>query len=462
MSSVETNELMISVAGIRGIVGRALTPEVALRYARAYGTYCLQGKDCKGERPKVLLARDTRPSGVMIRHAVLAGLLDTCCEVIDLGIAATPTLQLAIFHHQADGAVAITASHNPGEWNALKFFRPNGMYLNKASGQEFLDLSARGELRRSRWDQLGTWTEDDEATRRHIDRIETLVNVPLIRQRKFKVALDCCNGAGSVITPLLLKELGCEPILVNCDVSGDFPHNPEPVNENLYQLCSVVKDRGADVGFAHDADVDRVAVVMENGEPIGEDYSLVLATAYVLSKKKGPVVTNLSTTQAMDDLATRYGCELHRTPIGDVNVSEKMHEVGAVVGGEGNGGVVLPDVQFARDGVAALALILEALADSGKKMSELAAELPRYPIIKRVVHFPREKLPAAWDDLLQFMEAAKVDDRDGLRFVWDHRWVHVRPSGTEPFVRIIAEARKRSEAEGLCDLVAQRLEQLSH
>ncbi|MBI3921898.1 MAG: phosphoglucosamine mutase [Armatimonadetes bacterium] len=458
---MHSNELMISVAGIRGVVGTALTPELALKFARAYGSFCRRGGSRTGARPKVLLARDTRPSGEMLRHAVLAGLIDTCCDVIDLGIAATPTLQLAILHHQAEGAVAITASHNPGEWNALKLFRPNGMYLNKENGGEFLALYASEGYARCRWDQLGTVSEDVEATRRHLDRIETLVNVALIRQRNFKVALDCCNGAGGVITPRLLKELACDVIPINCDLTGDFPHNPEPVNENLAELCTTVKQHGADVGFAHDADVDRVAIVTDQGQPVGEDYSLVLATAYMLAKTKGPVVTNLSTTQAMDDLARQYGCAIHRTPIGDVNVSEKMKEVSAVVGGEGNGGVILPQIQYARDGIGALALILEYLATSGKSMSELNAELPRYCIVKRVMEFPRERMELAWSDLRQFAHAEEVDERDGLKFIWTGRWVHIRPSGTEPLIRIIAEASTVSDANSLCDTMMQRLEKIA-
>ncbi|OIO94012.1 MAG: phosphoglucosamine mutase [Armatimonadetes bacterium CG2_30_59_28] len=457
VSVTEIDELMISVAGIRGVVGLALTPETTLRFARAYGTFCRKGRESPRDRPKVLVARDTRPSGEMLHHSVLAGLLDTCCEVIDLGIAATPTLQLAIFHHEADGAVAITASHNPQEWNALKFFQPNGMYLNKVKGKQFLDLTEAGEFTRCRWDTLGTWTEDTEATRRHLDRIETLVDVTAIRRRKLKVVLDCCNGAAGVISPLLLRELGCERVLINCDLTGHFPHSPEPVKENLAQLCQAVRESGADVGFAHDPDVDRIAVVTEKGEAVGEEYSLVLSTAYVLSKVQGPVVTNLSTTQTMRDLAVQHGCEMHWTPIGDVNVSEKMKEVGAVIGGEGNGGVILPEIQYARDGVGALALLLEYLATSGKSMSALIDELPRYAIVKRTVQFPRDRIHQAWDELQQTISADEVDDRDGLKFVWETRWVHVRPSGTEPIVRVIAEAAKEAEANRLCDAVEERL-----
>jgi len=453
----QTGELMISVSGIRGVVGLALTPEITLKFARAYGTFCRQGKESPNKRPKVLVARDTRPSGAMFHHAVLAGLLDTCCEVIDLGIAATPTLQLAIFYHQADGAVAITASHNPQEWNALKFFQPNGMYLNKEKGEEFLAVVEKGEFTRSRWDTLGTWQEDTEATRRHLDRIETLVDVTAIRRRKLKVALDCCNGAASVISPLLLRELGCERVLINCDLSGHFPHSPEPVKENLGQLCEAVRESGADVGFAHDPDVDRISIVTEKGEAVGEEYSLALSTAYVLSRVRGPVVTNLSTTQIVRDLAKKHGCDIHWTPIGDVNVSEKMKEVGAVVGGEGNGGVILPDIQYARDGVGALALLLEYIATSGKPVSALIDELPKYAIVKRTVRFPRERIPQAWEALRQTFSAEAVDNRDGLKFIWQKRWVHVRPSGTEPVVRVIAEAEDDKEANELCDTVEQQL-----
>jgi phosphomannomutase len=445
---------MKGVSGIRGVVGGALTPAVALDFVLAYTTYLhAQGI----ERPKVLLARDTRPTGDMLRHAVLAGLMSAGCRIIDLGIATTPTLQLAIPHHQADGAICITASHNPVEWNALKFFQPNGMYLDKAQGNEVLrlyDEKENGSLvfACSTWQQMGTIENDEAATRRHIDKILSFVDVEAIRAKQFKVVLDGCCGAGNQISPQLIRELGCTLVHINADLSGVFPHNPEPLNENLQQLAQAVKEHGADIGFAHDADADRVGICTNEGDPIGEDYSLVWAVAHVLkNRKRGPVVTNLSTSMAVDAVAKQYDCPVHRTPVGDINVSGTMHEVGAAIGGEGNGGVIIPDIQFGRDGMAALALTLEFLAKSNTTSGELGRTIPRFHNIKSTLEFPKEHMKSLMTWLKAKEKTARIDERDGLKFEWPKdgettSWVHVRPSGTEPFVRVICEAQTAEEA----------------
>jgi phosphomannomutase len=440
--------LMISVSGVRGIVGRALTPEIICRFAQAYGCYLSQ--TYRTDKPKVLIARDTRKSGEMLRHAVLSGLLGTGCQVTDLGICATPTLQFSIPHHKADGAICITASHNPIQWNAMKFFRPNGMYLTADLGKELLDIYHGNQFTCRAWDGMGSLDEDHEAVRRHLERVLSSVDADLIRSKNFRVVVDCCNGAGTTITPTLLRRLGCEVIELNCDVYGDFPHDPEPIAANLAQLCDAVKRHGADVGFAHDADADRVSVVTEQGEALGEEYSLILAVHFILSLRKGPVATNLSTSMAIDELAGRYGCAVHRTPVGEVNVAEKMREVGAVIGGEGNGGIINPDIHLTRDGMAGLALILNLLAESKPTVSELAAAMPRFHIIKKQFRFPKEKAKELLDALRAEISSDSVDDRDGLKFLWSDRWVHVRPSGTEPIVRVIAEARDAMTMEQLC------------
>lgn len=440
---------MISVSGIRGIIGSALSPGNALDFVQAYATWLKsQGND----KPVVLLARDTRPSGEMMRHAVLAGLIGSGCRIIDLGIVATPTLQLAIPHHKADGAICITASHNPVEWNALKFFQPSGMYLDKEQGTKVIDIYNAKDFACGSWEQMGTVETDEGATQRHIDRVLELVDVEAIRAKHFHVVLDGCCGAGSAISPFVLDALGCSVAKINCDLSGIFPHNPEPVNENLTQLCDAVREHRADIGFAHDADADRVAVVTNAGEPIGEDYSLVWSVAHVLkSRKQGPVVTNLSTTMAVETVARQYGCETFRTPVGDINVSSKMKEAGAAIGGEGNGGVIIPDIQYGRDGIAALALMLEFLATSGQTSAELAHSLPHYHIIKTTVDFPKERMGTLLAWLKSKEKTARVDERDGMKFEWPREgdptsWAHIRPSGTEPFVRIICEAQTETEA----------------
>jgi len=450
VSQSHASALMISVSGIRGIIGSALSPGNALDFVQAYAAW-LKSKDIA--KPVVLLARDTRPSGEMMRHAVLAGLIGSGCRVIDLGIVATPTLQLAIPYHQADGAICITASHNPVEWNALKFFQPNGMYLDKAMGTQVIDIYNAKNFAYGNWDQMGTVEMDNEATQRHVDRILGFVNVDLIKSKHFHVVLDGCCGAGSAISPLVLDALGCSVAKINCDLSGIFPHNPEPLNENLVQLSDAVWEHGADIGFAHDADADRVAMVTNQGEPIGEDYSLVWAVAHVLkNRKQGPVVTNLSTTMAVETVAHQYDCQVHRAPVGDINVSSRMKEVGAVIGGEGNGGVIIPDIQYGRDGIAALALTLEFLATSGQTSAELARSLPHYHIIKSTVDFPKEKMGTLLTWLKSKEKTARIDERDGMKFEWPREgettsWAHIRPSGTEPFVRVICEAKTETEAK---------------
>jgi phosphomannomutase len=452
---------MKSVSGIRGVVGRGMPPAVALNFTSAYVSFLRrQGI----EQPKIVLARDTRPTGDMMRHAILAGLMAGGARVIDLGIVTTPTLQLAIPHHNADGGICITASHNPVEWNALKFFQPNGMYLDKAMGTQVLDLYDAQEKGAAKfdfvtWEGMGHVETDGGATQRHLDAVLDYVDVEAIRERKFKVVLDGCCGAGNQISPQLIRELGCELIHINADLSGVFPHNPEPLNENLVQLADAVKEHGADIGFAHDADADRVAVVTNDGEPIGEDYSVVWAIAHYLEhRKKGPVVVNLSTTMSVERVAQKHGCEGFRAPVGDVNVSGAMREHGAVVGGEGNGGVILPDFQFGRDGIVALGFMLEALALSKMTASEFNASLPRFCIVKGTVDFQvgeaRERFNRFVDWIKSREKGAKIDERDGLKMLWEENgetvaWAHIRPSGTEPFVRVICEAVDETKAKRL-------------
>ena len=440
---------MVSVSGIRGVVGDSLSPGVALDFVSSYAAYL-------GEtvaRPLVLLARDTRPTGEMMRHAALAGLLAGGARVLDLGVVSTPTLQFAIHRLGAAGAICITASHNPVEWNALKFFQPSGMYLDKAQGGEVIRINADKSFRCGDWAGMGTLEHDDrgEAIEAHLAKILSLVNVEAIRARRFKVVLDACNGAGGTISPLLLERLGCETHIINGELNGLFAHNPEPLNENMAQLMDAVKEQGADIGFAHDADADRVAIVTDAGEPIGEDYSLVWAVAHVLKNRvKGPVVTNLSTSSAVETLAGQYGCDFYRAPVGDANVSGKMLEVGAAVGGEGNGGVIWPEMQLGRDGIAAIALTLEFLALEGKSASQLHHELPRYFNLKTTHELPRELLQPLFARLKTKYPAAARDERDGLRLDFpDGSWVHVRGSGTEPIVRLILEARTQEQARAM-------------
>jgi phosphomannomutase len=452
---------MIGVSGIRGVIGTGFSPGMALDFVQAYAAWLQKSGVSK---PRILLARDTRPSGEMMKHAVLAGLIGSGCDIIDLGIVSTPTLQLAIPKLGADGAICITASHNPVEWNALKFFQSNGMYLDKAQGEAVLELHKSKDYVQSNWQQMGTVSTCDDAIGWHLQRILEFVDVEAIRARHFNVVLDCCCGAGTTISPLLLDELGCSVAKINCDLTGLFPHNPEPLNENLTQLCDAVTEHKADIGFAHDADADRVALVTDDGLPIGEDYSLVWATAHTFkNKKRGPVVTNLSTTMAIDALGREYSCPVFRAPVGDVNVSAMMKEKQAVIGGEGNGGVIMPDMQYGRDGIAALAYLLEFLALSGKSASELNKEIPRYFNIKKTIEFPREKMPLLFQWLKSKEKTARLDERDGLKLEWPREghttsWAHIRGSGTEPIMRVICEAQTHEEVERLDRKIREEIE----
>ncbi|MDF2440127.1 MAG: phosphomannomutase [Abditibacteriota bacterium] len=463
-NSSESSPLMVSVSGIRGVVGESLNPIVATEFVLAYAAWL---RDQGSARPKVLLARDTRPTGEMIRHATLSALLAGGCQVIDLGIVTTPTLQLAIGHHKADGAICITASHNPVEWNALKFFQPNGMYLDKAQGNVVIAKQAARDFNCNDWSAMGTIESDEAATRRHLDKVLSAVDVEAIRAKNFKVVLDGCCGAGNRISPTLLRELNCTLIHINEDFSGHFPHNPEPLNENLQQLAQAVKEHGADIGFAHDADADRVGICTNEGEPIGEDYSLVWAVAHVLkNRNRGPVVTNLSTTMAVDAVARQFDCEVFRTPVGDINVSGKMHAVGAAIGGEGNGGVIIPDIQFGRDGIAAIALTLEFLAKSDMSSGDLGRTIPRFFNIKSTLQFPRERLDALRMWLKSKEKTARINEDDWLKFEWPKdgdttSWVHVRPSGTEPFVRVICEAQTQAEAQRIQKTMRAEIESVA-
>ena len=462
--------LMKGVSGIRGVIGDGFTPEMAMKFVQAYALYLQKQISQSGSarhKPRVLLARDTRPTGEMMKHAVLAGLLGSGCEVIDLGIVTTPTLQFAVPRHEADGAICITASHNPVEWNALKFFQPSGMYLDKAQGQEVLDIYDAHEktgFNCGDWQHMGTLAHDESAIGAHLARVLEYVDADLIRSKKFKVVLDGCCGAGNTISPQLLRELGCELIHINSDLSGIFPHNPEPLNKNLGQLCEAVKAHGADLGFVHDADADRVALVTDAGQPIGEDFSLVWAVAHCLkNRRRGPVVTNLSTSMAVDAVARQYDCEVHRSPVGDVNVSTLIKETDAVIGGEGNGGVIMPDLQLGRDGIAGIAYLLEFVAMSGMKASELDATIPRFGNSKETVEFPREKLKLLLDWLKSKEKTARFDERDGLKIEWPKEgittsWAHIRGSGTEPIVRVICEAQDQAEAERITRKMCEEIE----
>jgi len=447
---------MISVSGMRGIVGTDLTPELVARHAAALGAWARSNG-----KPLVVLGRDARTSGPMFARAAIAGLMSVGVDVIDVGIVPTPTVQLAVEHHHAGAGLILTASHNPIEWNALKLVGPDGIFLDGVDGTAVRALAEAGPPRVG-WEGVGAVREDRDAIARHLDQVLALpmIDVAAIRARHFTVALDCVRGAGGLAIPPLLERLGCRVHGINLEADGRFPHPPEPLPENIGDLARLVRETGADIGLAVDPDVDRLALVNELGEPIGEDYTLALAVRAMLGRGGAPgppstgqvnapvVVSNLSTSLVVEDAARMHGARFVRAPVGEANVARTIRDEGAIIGGEGNGGVILPSLHIGRDAPVGVALILHLLAATGHSVSQLVASQPRYRIVKAKA--PRgNDLAPVYSALLARFPDAVPDRRDGLRLAWSDRWVHVRPSGTEPIVRFIAEAPTLAAAETL-------------
>ena len=438
--------LMVSVSGIRGRVGEALTPEVVSRYAAAFGAWSI----ARGTSRQIVVGRDSRVSGEMFHRIVLGTLQLAGCDVIDIGLTTTPGCQLAVEHHHAAGGLMLSASHNPIEWNALKFIGASGLFLEAGEGTAMRALVESG-IPYATWQHIGVVVPDPGAAERHLEAVLGIpyLDVAAIRGRKFKVALDCVRGAGSTIMPMLLERLGCEVVSINMEPDGRFPREPEPTAENLKELERLVKESGADIGFAVDPDVDRLAIVEDGGRAIGEDFTLALAARVVLRHRKGPLVTNLSTSLVVEDAAREAGVEAVRAPVGEVNVAVRMRELRAPIGGEGNGGVILPEVHLGRDAPIGAALLLQLLVEEGGTLSALVASLPRYVIVKDKLDRPNASLDAVYGALRTAFPDAAADMQDGLRLAWPDRWVHVRPSGTEPIVRVIAEAPDEAGAREL-------------
>jgi phosphomannomutase len=444
-------DLMVSVSGIRGKVGAPFTPELAAGIAASFGVFM-----AGGSRGPVCLARDSRTSGPMFARAVTSGLQSVGVDVVDLGVVPTPTLLMAVRDRGAAGGIGVTASHNPAEWNALKLVTEEGMFLDAERSAAFRKYLAEEDPPRARWDALGSVTVDEGAWARHLQRILALphVDASAIRARRLRVAVDCVHGAGGPVIAELLDRLGCDVVGIGMEADGLFPRDPEPTAANLADLSALVRESGAAIGLAIDPDVDRLSLVDEKGEPLGEDLTLALAADAVLSRTPGPVVTNLSTSQVVGDVAAAHGAAFHRAPVGEVNVARRMQHEGAVVGGEGNGGVILSALHHTRDAPLAVALILQHLADVGVAVSQAARRWPSYQIVKQKVSFPREALQAGYAALDGDLAAEVKDESDGLRLAWPTRkaWLHVRPSGTEPVVRLIAES---SDGAGAKELVTR-------
>jgi phosphomannomutase len=458
-----SDTLMISVSGMRGHVGTDLTPELVARHAAALGAGVRTSAGgpvaCAarlGERPAVVLGRDSRTSGPMFAKSATAGLMSVGVDVIDLGVVPTPTVQMAVEHHRAGAGLILTASHNPIEWNALKFVGPDGIFLDAEAGERVRALAEKGPPRMG-WDGIGQVREDSEAVGRHLEAILALpmIGVTAIRERGFHVAIDCVRGAGATAIPDLLERLGCRMSGINLEPDGRFPRSPEPIPQNLGDLGRLVRESGAVIGLAVDPDVDRLALVDETGQPIGEDYTLAFAVRAVLDGRTSAaetptVVANLSTSLVVEDAARAGGARLVRAPVGEANVARTIRDERAIVGGEGNGGVMLPALHIGRDAPLGVALILHVLASTGATVSELVKASPRYTIVK--AKGPRgSELRPLYQRLRRRFPDADLDERDGLRLSWRDRWLHVRPSGTEPIVRLIAEAPAAADADALIE-----------
>jgi len=448
------SQLMVSVSGIRGIIGDSLIPTEVIKYTEAFGTYL----GCS----RIVVGRDSRVTGEMVKHAVLSGLLAVGCDVIDIGICATPTVQMTVEKLKARGGIAITASHNPIEWNALKLIAETGMFLDDEQANKLFQIVHEKKYNYVTWEKIGKISYYEHASKDHIDAILKLsfLDLEKIQSRKFKVVLDCVNGAGGKIVPQLLEKLGCEVILLNEEPNGLFPHAPEPVPENLTELCNKVKAEKADIGFAVDPDVDRLAIVSEEGIPLGEEYTLALAVNYIIQKKRGPVVVNASVTKAIDDLARKYHSNVIRTKVGEVHVAKEMKKSKAAIGGEGNGGVILPELHLGRDAPLAVALTLQQLAEFDGKISELRNSLPRYFQVKNKVKLEKGSPEDIIKKIVHQCPDGEVDLTDGVKFVWENEWVHIRPSNTEPIIRVLSEAKTQEQAESLCYKFMKKIESM--
>lgn len=432
--------LMKSISGIRGIVGKSFDPPTVVKYSAAFGRLLNRGK--------VVVGRDSRPSGKYFSQLVCSTLVSMGCEVIDLGIVPTPTVELEVIYHQAAGGIAITASHNPAEWNALKFFNSRGEFISGTENKKLEKFAAAQKPDYVPYNSLGSLICDDKAIERHIKSVLKVKAIypAKIKKRKFKAVVDAVNGAGSVALPEFLERLGVKVTRINCRGDGDFRRSPEPVAKNLAELSKAVRKHGADIGLACDPDADRLALVDEAGYPIGEELTLTLSVAYYLMKNKGPVAINLSTSRATADVARMIGCPVFYSPVGEANVISEMRKRKAVIGGEGNGGVILPECHYGRDALVGAGLVMTFLSETGKSLSSLAGTIPAYNIIKKKAPLPNQfdnKLKKVEKGLSGVFGQVKIDRRDGLRFDLLEGWVQVRKSNTEPIYRLIVEARSK-------------------
>lgn len=453
--------LIKSISGIRGTIGgfpgANLTPADIMKFTLAFGTWV---KEQEGNR-KIVIGRDARVSGEMVNNIVIGSLLSIGIDVVDLGLSTTPTVEIAVHEEKAGGGIIITASHNPKQWNALKLLNSHGEFISGKAGEEVLKIAEDRTIEFEDVNSLGSYSKDDTYIDRHIEKILKLklVDVEAIKARNLKVVIDCVNSTGGLVLPKLLKALGVENVMeLYTEPTGMFPHNPEPLPENLGELSITVKKYNADLGIAVDPDVDRLALVCEDGSMFGEEYTLVAVADYVLSKKKGNTVSNLSSTRALRDVTEKRGQEYFASAVGEVNVVEKMKEVKAVIGGEGNGGIIYPELHYGRDALVGIALFLTHLAKSGKNTSILRATYPNYHISKKKIDLD---LSVNIDQLFEEVEKKyrkyPVNTIDGVKIEFDKDWVHLRRSNTEPIIRIYAESNSETTADNIANQIMSDL-----
>jgi phosphomannomutase len=447
--------LIKSISGIRGTIGgypgSNLTPIDIVKYTTAFGTWVLEST---GNR-KIVVGRDARMSGSMVNQLVCGTLMSIGLDVVDLGLSTTPTVELAVHAERAGGGIIITASHNPKQWNALKLLNSHGEFLSEKAGEEVLRIAEDKVIEFEDINSIGSYSTDNTYIDKHIAEILKLklVDTAAIASKNFKVAIDCVNSTGGIALPKLLKALGVNEVIeLYTEPNGYFPHNPEPLAENLTEIAKVVKENKADLGIVVDPDVDRLALISENGEMFGEEYTLVAVADYVLKNKKGNTVSNLSSTRALRDITVKYGGEYYASAVGEVNVVQLMKEERAVIGGEGNGGVIYPELHYGRDAMVGIALFLTHLAKSNKKTSELRATYPNYFIAKKKMELiSSANIEMIFDEIEKKYEQYDIDTQDGLKISFEKDWVHLRRSNTEPIIRIYAESQSEEQANELAD-----------
>lgn len=454
--------LIKSISGIRGTIGgfpgANLTPEDIMKFTAAFGTWVI---DTTGNR-KIVIGRDARLSGTMVNNIVCGTLMSIGIDVVDLGISTTPTVELAVHAERAGGGIILTASHNPKQWNALKLLNSSGEFISAKAGEEVLAIAEKKVIEYEDINSIGTYSQNDSYIDDHIQRILKLklVDTDAIRKMNYKIVVDAVNSSGGIAVPKLLKALGVEEVIeLYCDPTGQFPHNPEPLPEHLSDLSNTVKKYNADLGIAVDPDVDRLALVTETGEMFGEEYTLVAVADYILQNKKGATVSNLSSTRALQDITEKVGCEYYASAVGEVNVVAKMKEEKAVIGGEGNGGIIYPELHYGRDAMVGIALFLTHLAKSGKTASILRATYPSYYIAKKKIDLDTSaNIDKLFADMEKKYAANDVNTEDGVKIHFDKDWVHLRRSNTEPIIRIYAESNSETTAENIATQIMKDIQ----